>query len=153
MQKRTHVFSISYNSDVDDCVYAGTFRCRKLAVQDFVKLSALKSKYNGGMYYNAEKPGIGVDQTTDSFSHMLAHLELVLTDKPDWWNLESVGDIGVVTAVFEEVAKFENSFRKRQSNDADGISEDDGDTAGEKSNASGKPRAVVGREVPSALEP
>jgi len=113
-QKKRHIFNIAHSSEVDDCTYQGTFSCKKLSVKDLAQLSITKARLNGGYYHDPEQPGCGIDQQTDGLNHMLAHLELSLIDFPDWWDLAEIGDIELMSLVFQEVATFENSFRKRK---------------------------------------
>ena len=154
-----HIFSIEHRSEIDDRTYTGDFSCKKLSVRDFAQLSVVKCKLNGGLYYDAEKPGFGVDENTDDFNHMLAHLQLAVIDTPEWWDLDQIGDIALVALVFKEVASFENSFHQRgQADSSDGGQSTGRSQAGSQkavsSADSGRVVAtVVDKEVQSSLEP
>ncbi len=150
--KKRHIFNISHASEIDEQSYVGTFSCKRLSVRDLAQLSVIKTRLNGGYHHDPEQPGCGVDQQTDGLNHMLAHLELSLIDAPDWWDLGEIGDIELLSLVFQEVAKFENSFRKRKG-DSDGSSEAGSQTSSEGSNTGGTVSQVVGTEVPASLDP
>lgn len=150
-QKKQHIFNFNHVSEVDEITYSGTFSCKKLSIRDYAQLSVIKAKLNGGMYHVPNQPGIGIDEGTDNLNHMIAHLELGLVNTPDWWNLDELGDVEVVTKVFTEVAKFENSFRKRKN--ADGDSEGRSPQDNPEAHSGGDAAQVVGEEVQDSLEP
>lgn len=150
-QKKTKIFNVTHKSEVDDCTYDGTFACKKLSVRDRAQITVVKVRLNGGMHYDEDKPGYGVDESVDSFNHMMAHLEVALTNTPGWWDLDEIGDPEVVAAVFSEVVAFEASFRKRIRSDR---SSEGGSSASDPESVSGgTAQPVVGEEVQAALEP
>lgn len=149
-QKTRHIFEINHVSEEDNTTYRGTFSCKKLSIRGYTQLQVAKARLNGGMYHVPNSPGVGIDAATDYLNGMLAQLEVSLVDTPDWWKLDEIGDMELVSLVFSEVVKFENSFRKRN-DDSDrqgGSEKENSDT-----NAGGNARAVVGEEVSAALEP
>jgi hypothetical protein len=151
-QKKRHIFSISHESEIDDCTYTGTFTSKKLSVKDRMQISTARTRLNGGYHHDPEQPGVGVDATTDSVNYMLAQLEVSLVDTPSWWNLTEIGDLELVTKVFTEVATFENSFRNRGRDDQRG-SQEGGQTSGPEAHASRAVKSVVADEVSASLEP
>lgn len=156
-QKTLHTFSIDYKSDLDDKRYIGDFTCRKLTIADLSALGVRKAQLNGGMHYDVDNPGRGVDFDTDFLNNMLAHLEIVLVKTPAWWKLNEIADFGLVAAVHSEVDSFEASFRNRQR-----AGSDNGSGRGSEGNSEGTvqeadeastARSLVDREVQAALEP
>ncbi len=115
-------------------------------------VTVIKTRLNGGYHHDPEQPGCGVDLQTDNLNHMLAHLELSIVDAPDWWDLTEIGDVAVMSAVYNEVAGFEASFRKRKG-DSDGRGEEGGQTNDQGADLDGAAGQVVGNQVPASLEP
>lgn len=152
-QKTKHVFQIEHMSEVDDASYVGTFSCKKLSVIDYTRVTVEKTRLNGGMHFDATKPGVGIDEDTDGLNHMFAHLKISLVDIPDWWDLEKIGDMSLISRVYSEVAEFEASFRKPTSRESDGERETGSEETSTKSDPSGDAKSVVGEEVPASLQP
>lgn len=159
-QKRVHPFSIDYKSAVDDRNYRGKFICKKLAIRDLASLGVRKSQLNGGMYHDAANPGYGVDEQTDEFNNMVAHLDLAIVESPEWWDLDEVTDVGLLAVVYREVIAFENKFLGRgggedsgSSGDAGGSSEGGSSADASEAGSPGDVAEVVDSEVQSALEP
>ena len=154
-QDLTKTFSVDYNSEQDGMRYKGSFTIKKLAIADLAALGVRKSQLNGGMYYNENTPGRGVDEQTDDFNNMIAHFELSIKESPEWWDLRQITDVELLGIVFKEVIEFENSFLARKSARSKSGSNSNAGSAGNVSetNTSGGPRKVVGEEVQTSLEP
>jgi len=153
MTKKTqHIFQINYTSEDDDKHYIGDFSCRRLSIKDYQKLNVLKATYNGGMHYSPDRPGYGVDRSTEYLGQMLAHLEVALVVKPDWWNLNEISDMDLLGKVFHEVMLFENSFR--EGGDVPLRSGKAGSQgSGQVSNGGTSPSSVVDQKVQAPLDP
>ena len=158
-QKLLHTFSIDHLSDADDRRYIGSFTSKKLTIRDLATIGVRKTQLNGGFHHDVNNPGRGVDESTDEFNSMLAHLEISIVKKPEWWNLDEVTDMELIGKVYKEVLTFENSFLGRggvESADGDGLGgSGEGDSTPEtpQSELAGSPREVVDSEVQAALEP
>ncbi len=154
-QDLTKTFTIDYNSEQDGMRYKGTFTIKKLSIRDLAALGVRKAQLNGGMYYNDSTPGRGVDEQTDDFNNMIAHLELSIKDSPDWWNLDQITDVELLGFVFKEVMDFENTFlaRKASRKIAGGNGNGSSQADLQEANTAGGPRSVVVEEVQTALEP
>jgi hypothetical protein len=158
-QKLLNSFDIDYLSEVDGRRYKGKFLAKKLSIRDIAALGVRKSQLNGGMHHDAEHPGHGVDEQTDEFNNMIAHLEISVVEKPQWWNLDEITDVALIGQVYAEVLAFENKFLGRRSGADDPESGDDG--SGEMGGADdshgslpvGDSTEVVDREVQASLEP
>lgn len=154
-QELTKTFSVDYNSEQDGTRYKGSFTIKKLSIRDLAALGVRKAQLNGGMHFNDSNPGRGVDEQTDDFNNMIAHLELSIKDAPAWWNLDQITDVELLGVVFKEVIGFEQSFlsrksaRKKSGLDGEGNSE----SPVQEAYAAGGPSKVVGEEVQTALEP
>lgn len=150
-----HTFSVDVPSERRR--YAGTFTTKKLSIRDLSQVGVRKVQLNGGMHYDKDTPGQGIDAPTDELNSMVAHMELALTAVPDWWNLDDITDPAVLTAVYSEVISFENTFlgRGKASGGAgSGVSsQEDSASAQEQANPAGSNQSVVVGQVPSALEP
>jgi hypothetical protein len=46
-------------------------------------------------------------------NEMIAHCEIALIDKPEWFDTDKITDVGLLNAVYEEVASFEANFLGR----------------------------------------
>lgn len=158
-QATTHDFTIDYLSDVDNMRYQGTFTCKKLSIRDLAALGVRKSQLNGGMYYDPEKPGFGVDDSTDDLNAMIAQLELSITRSPTWWNLDDITDLKLLSEVYQEVVSFENSFLRsnreavRQQQESVGNSQGNSGSNAQRTNPGGVLEQMVEPEVFPALEP
>lgn len=148
-------FTINYVSAQDNTTYMGNFTIKKLSIRDLASLGVRKSQLNGGMYYDRERPGMGVDEQTDSFNNMIAHMEICVKSAPEWWNLDNITDVTLLGEVFKEVMALESSFLDRAANraTANGTSEAGSTGAVQASNAGSKPSQVVVQEVSASLEP
>ena len=151
----TKTVHIDFVSDVDDVRYQGNFTIKKLNIRDLAAVGVRKAQLNGGMYYDSDNPGRGVDEQTDSFNNMVAHLELAIKQAPSWWDLDKLSDMQLVGRVFKEVIEFENSFLRRAIDRAanNGLGAGGGEEDISSANTGAGPRAMVGSEVQAALEP
>jgi len=151
----TKTFSIDFMSDLEDRRYQGTFTVKKLGIREMGALGVRKSQLNGGMYYDSENPGRGVDEQTDDFNNMIAHLEISVKQHPDWWNLDKISDPQLIGKVFQEVLEFENSFLRRASerkaNNGTGAGSSEENVP--QANSDRGSVTVVDKEVRAALEP
>lgn len=158
-QKYTGTFHIDFYSEVDEVRYQGDFTVKKLNINQISAMGVRKAQLNGGMYFDPDRPGQGVDLITDEFNSIIAHLELSIIKAPKWWDFTSITDSEILSVVFEEVTKFESSFRNRgrnSSTEANGSvgGEQEGSKATEAgANGTGGDRTLVGEEILSALEP
>lgn len=155
--KNLHTFSITWDKPEGGSV-TGEFECRRISIRDTLEINKRRLAYTNGLYYDPETPGVGVDQYSQLLANMSAHLEVVLTKTPDWWDLNEITDVAVVHAVFEEVAAFSASFHRRSNKEAasgelrgsgEGASEEDS----EESNPSGEVGTVVVGKVQIASQP
>ena len=157
-QKMLHTFTVDFDSEVDDRTYKGSFTTKKMSILDLASLGVRKSQLNGAMHHDENNPGTGVDSNTDEFNNMVAHLELSLIEKPDWWKLDEISDINLIIKVYEEVLEFENTFlrSKRQPDEGNGSvdsSEKDSSADIQKADITRVSNDVVDEKVQAALEP
>ena len=171
MLQKTHTFSIDYTSPEDGQRYMGAFTCRKLSIMDLSKMRMRTAQMNGGMHCvrddNGNPTGHGVDEHTEFFNGMLAQLEVSIVTAPPWWNMETISDTDLVRKVYQEVEKFEQTFRDRGRASANGavVGQGGAGSAGHgaagaagggavasAANAGGRVEAVVGAQVLAALE-
>lgn len=156
-QSRVHTFDIDFMSYMDDARYQGAFTTKKLSIADISALGVRKAQLNGGLHYDDENPGHGVDLDTDYFNNMIAHLELSLVKAPSWWNLQELTDVDLIRAVYKEVAAFEETFLNRardaQARGSMGGNPGNSESSVQEPVATGSVGAVVESEVQSSLEP
>ena len=148
----TKSFSVDYHSEEDDRRYMGTFTCKKLTIRDLSRLGHRKAELCGGHSYNPET-GMGVDPGTAYLNEMIAHCEISLVSKPEWFDPENMTDLALLGEVYKEVTEFEVNFRKNQPaperQDSDGRSEA---SSSAESTGSGRPthslENVVDKKIP-----
>lgn len=165
VQPKTKVFSITHTSE-DGSEYIGQFTTKKLSVADISKIGMRKSQLGGGMYTvyddNGNPTGQGLDENTDYINAMFAHLEVALIQKPEWFDLNTLDDLDLVTKVFKEVMAFENTFRKskngtgsnlpKSGNGSDTGSETSGSNQSPQQNVVSLSKTVVDEKVLAALD-
>jgi len=105
------------------------------------------------MHYDPDSPGKGVDWRTNQLNEVIAHLELAITQAPNWWKLDELGDVDLITRVYEGVMLFQNSFRRDNSARAGGSGEGTGQDQAQAANDRGDAGPVVVQKVPASLEP
>lgn len=157
MDNLQHTFTVDVYSEEDDRRYQGTFTTKKMSIRDMGQLGVRTSQLCGGLHYDPSAPGQGLDFTTYRINNMMAQVEVSIVKAPDWWNLDTLTDLAVLSAVYKEVADFEATFRRSGKADR-GAGHNAGSQAGGQAEASGTnpgghSQQVVGSEVQSALEP
>ncbi len=102
--------------------------------------------------------GQGIDQETEYTNMVIATLEQMLVQKPDWWDLGILDDYGLLSCVYKEVQKFESSFRRRTGTPVEEPtghipgSEGTGEAERKTANNSDNAPKVVDRKVQAALD-
>lgn len=160
-QKLLKTFHVDHTSEIDGVRYYGDFVTKKLSIADLASIGVRKSQLNGGMYFDANNPGMGVNPQTDDFNAMIAHLEVALQSWPQWWDLDTITDTDLLAVVFEEVMSHENSFRgfgrsgEAAESDRGSAGSGEGTSEGDPQESAARRVAgeMVGEEVQSALEP
>jgi hypothetical protein len=109
MRDFTKSFSIDFQSKMDRQRYMGTFTVKKLTIGDLSRLGARKAQLSAGYTVGLEG-GNNIDPGTAMLNEMIAHCEIALISKPDWFDPEKIVDPSLLNAVYEEVAGFEANF-------------------------------------------
>jgi hypothetical protein len=130
MRDFTKSFSIDFQSKMDRQRYMGTFTVKKLTIGDLSRLGARKAQLSAGYTVGLEG-GSNIDPGTAMLNEMIAHCEIALLSKPDWFDPEKIIDPGLLSAVYEEVAGFEANFLGDEP-------EAEGEGPGRSSEASGR---------------
>jgi len=105
-------FSIDYHSEGEDQRYTGRFTVKKLTIGDLSRLGSRKAQLCGGLSYDPSTSK-GIDPSTAMLNEMIAHCEIALIEKPEWFDADKIIDVGLLNAVYEEVASFEANFLSR----------------------------------------
>ncbi len=101
--------------------WAGDFKVKVLTIKDTIQLGLIKARLAGGV------PIAHLDPDTALTLEVLAHLSVAIVARPPWAkDLMGLYDTGVVSALYEEVAKYEARFRRPVVKEAGGV---DGDGA------------------------
>lgn len=114
-------FSIDYYSEGEDQRYSGRFTVKKLTIGDLSRLGSRKAQLCGGLSYDPATSK-GIDPSTAMLNEMIAHCEIALIDKPEWFDAEKIIDVGLLNTVYEEVASFEANFLVRPKAERQGTS-------------------------------
>lgn len=153
--KTVHTFSVDIKTPQQR--YEGTFTVKKLTVRDLAAMGVRRVQLNGGLHYDPENPGKGIDSMTNEFNAIFAHLEFAVIDAPKWWDLDALTDMAVVSAVYQEVLDFEAKFlgygKDPSDNQQGRSSQDDSSSAQSEADDDRHAPQLVGKEVQSALEP
>jgi len=152
--KRTKTFHIDYHSKMEEKSYVGTFTVKKLTIGDLSQLGLIKAKLADGFSYN-ESTGRGIDDTTNAINEMLAHFEIALIQKPEWFEPDDLVDVGLLREVYGEVASFEADFLNRALS-GKGTSGVSADTSEEEHRGGGGsdnlPEDVVDKKIPKITQ-
>lgn len=149
----------TFNVDVltDRRRYTGTFTTKKLSISDLAQIGVRKVQLNGGLHYDPDNPGKGIDFATDELNSMLAHMGLAVTAAPDWWNMDEITDLTVILEVYKEVISFENTFlgsgQSSGGKGSGGSGQADSTKTEESTNPAGGDQPVVVGQVQASLEP
>ncbi len=103
--QKEYTFSFRYKAPHSKKVYAGRFTNRVLSIAQRQMVGMLRARYAGGT------PFVELDIFTVELNAMLAHLEVSLTDRPDWAKkLTELHDWKLLQALWAEVALHEATF-------------------------------------------
>lgn len=159
--KRLHTFRKEIHSDFEDKDYEGQFTCRKASVMDQSKIARRKAELSGGMFCvrddDGNPTGQGLDEEAEMLNYAIATLEVLLVQKPDWYNLEEIVDGAMIWSVYKEVMEFQNIFRGRRGDTTqapEAARSSQGTSTSERKETDGghnSPKVVDGK-VPIALD-
>ncbi len=93
--------------------WQGAFSCHALTIKDRITVGLTRARLS------ANSPLSTIDASTVNLLEMQAHLAVALDDFPDW--AESLGDlydVGVISAIYREVADHEGRFWGRDDTSA-----------------------------------
>ncbi|MMZ43506.1 hypothetical protein D1872_50580 [compost metagenome] len=106
----THTFNVDFSEVRED--FKGTFVVRRPSQLDRLQIGILKSTLLGGVQ--------NVDIPTENIAVVASTLDVVLVQRPDWFNIDDPDlSYDIMEAVFLEYLKWDASFRKRVTGDAD----------------------------------
>lgn len=89
----------------------GKFKCKYPSITDEFKIQALVTNLLDG-----SNPAQVLDEVR-KVAYMVATNEVLLLEKPDWYNPNTLGDFTIVRKVANEIFTFQNSFRKEDEQD------------------------------------
>ncbi len=154
----THTFTVRWTNPSSGNTEEGMFTTKKLSIADMSKMGVRSAQLSGGMHCvrddNGVPTGMGIDEETEFTNKMLAHLEIALVQKPVWFNVSEIWDVGLLEEVYGEVAKFEASFKstRRRAAGTGGVGQASGGGERPQPNAGNSPTQVVGQEVSASLD-
>jgi len=98
-------FTVTWKDPETGRVYSGTFTAQRPTLGQLGQIAVLKMKLNGG-----EKVGT----QTDFMHQMMADLQVILTDFPDWWKPHDFFTADPLHEVWEYVRRWVESFRNKR---------------------------------------
>ena len=161
--KNQKTFVVKHKSEETGEVTEGQFTVKRLAIRDRSEIGRIKSQLSGGMYCvrddEGNPTGQGLDEDTEYLNGMIAHLQVALIQKPEWFNLSEIADLGLVREVYERVWDFEGSFfrtgqedEKSEASNAGNVGKANGVEEHQGSRTGNHPTPVVDQEVQAALD-
>tara|TARA_R110002020_G_scaffold194133_19_gene394782 strand:+ start:4725 stop:5240 length:516 start_codon:yes stop_codon:yes gene_type:complete len=106
-----HTFELDH-TDSRGYVWRGRFRCHILNIRERAAVGLTRSRLT------ANTPAEVIDSATLNLLEMQAHLAVAIDDAPDWASdLGTLYDVGVVAAIYREVASHEAGFWKPADSD------------------------------------
>ena len=139
---KTKTFQLDYYSESDEHHYKGTFVTKKLTIGDYSQLGMRKAQLAGGYSFRADT-GLGLDELTTMINEMIAHCEIALISKPDWFEPAKLTDLQVLRKVYEEVASYEAHFQNLALSG-------DKSTGSSEDSSKGEPEGSGGSDLPIA---
>lgn len=103
-KNKKHVAQIDMSDIHPDLV--GTFVFHYPSLMEQIRIGTIKAQLLDGV------PVESVDTATNVAAFMMATLRVVLDSAPEWFNLDTVDDLEVLSRVFNEYAQWRESFRK-----------------------------------------
>ena len=154
-------FVVKYKTS-EGQILEGQFTTKRLSIMDRSTMGVRKSQLCGGMYCvtddKGKATGQGIDENVDYLNTMIAHLEVALVQKPQWFDLEEIDEMGVLQEVYNEVVSFAVSFFRpddggdSQGNGSGRSSEATSDQTSQEQENNPHSATVVDREVSAALD-
>lgn len=88
---------------LDGKVYEGDFTIKRMSLTKQGQVGVIKSRLNGGLF---------VDPEIELLHRWMAQLQVSVTQSPEWFNVDKLYEMNLLGRLHDEVAKFENSFRR-----------------------------------------
>lgn len=98
-------FTVTWTNPETGHVKVGTFTARRPSLGKLGQIAVYKAKLNGGEQ---------VDPMADFYHSMMADLQFILVDFPDWWKPADFFDARPLREVWEHVSAWLNSFRSKR---------------------------------------
>ena len=108
--KRTHAFNVDFIEYHEN--FVGRFQVHYPSQFERLQMGVLKSNLLGG--------NLQVDVLTDNLAQIIATLDTVLDEKPDWFDIENPDlQYEIMEAVYLEYENWVDSFRRSVKKNAD----------------------------------
>ena len=108
-EERIHKFTIE--EEVDGTKLKGDFISKYPSITDEMNIHVAMSQRLSGA--NAST----VSDVGSELAYMMSVADVLLIEKPDWFDFETLGDRDILTKVVEEILVFNNSFRNSNEKD------------------------------------
>ncbi len=153
---QTKVINVEVFDDELQERFSGQFTVKRLSIKDTNMIGTLRTQLNGNMHVGEN--GMGVDEATNGYNHMLATLQVALVTVPQGFSLEELYSLTYAAAIFKEVTMFNDSFRRgRKSSEVvqgqSSQSQTGSSTPAQGTSGLGNTTAVVPGEIQLTLDP
>lgn len=101
----TTSFNMTWTDKETGKIHTGTFTARRPTLGQLGQMAVLKVKLNGGE---------NVDQRTNFLHEMISSLQVIIIDAPDWWTPNDFFTADPLSAVWDHVRSWLDSFRSRR---------------------------------------
>ncbi len=101
----TKSFVFTWKNPETGIVKVGTFTATRPGLEKLGRIAVLKAKLNGGM--------TTIEPMADFTHAMMADLQYILTDFPDWWKPGEFFTADPLRKVWDHVVAWLNTFRPR----------------------------------------
>lgn len=109
--KRTHTFTVDFTEYGEK--FKGKFTVHHPSQMERMRIGILQSQLTGGV--------VPTDVRTDNLVHIISTLDIVLDEKPEWFDIYSEElEYEMMVAVYKEYVNWMASFRKSVGRDNTG---------------------------------
>ena len=140
MHKVVHV---EYTDPETELLYAGDFTIKRLTLGELRQAAIRRAQLNGGI------PEEAIEENIRFLNAVLSKLEFNIVSSPEWWNPDAFFSGRVIFDLYDEVTKFEDSFR-RPARGGSQTSEASG--KGQTATVRAPTEKVVDKEVPATAD-
>jgi hypothetical protein len=100
----THSFFIDVES-VTGKTFSGKFTVHRPTIGELIRVGVIEANSLGGLS--------NVDLSTSMLAHMVATLDVIVDESPEWWKVRELRDMEVVQAVYDKCIAYLREFQRK----------------------------------------